>query len=240
MAGALTRMLGRMPSGPSEPAWSGAPGFIGNGAFTNTTADLSLDVPYPASISYHDILILHVIGYEATSGAPTINTPAGWTQIDQQNMGGTSLNICASFWKRADGTETGSVTVTFAGTLAGATDAKVGIMSNYRGCLATGTPYEALASNTANGTNPTGSAVTTTGADRQVIDLIAKSQSNAASDCTPAAGWTERYEGNATSPRAVALALHDKTVASASTEPAEATTNLSCRWVVTSLALLPR
>lgn len=225
--------------GPTEPAWSGAPGFIGNGSFTQVNGDVAFSVSYPSSIAFNDILLLSVITYEATSGTPTINTPAGWTLIDEGTIAATSGLRFGTYWKRATGTESGSVTVTAANANS-ANDVKSGIMCNYRGCLSTGTPYEALATNMANSTNPTGSSVTTTGSDRKVVNLIAKTQTNANADCAPAAGWTEEYEGGSNATRITGHALHDKTVASASTEPAEGATNASCRWKVVSFALRPR
>jgi hypothetical protein len=124
--------------------------------------------------------------------------------------------------------------------ITGTNDHKAGVMSIIRGCLATGTPYEGLGTTTGNSTNPTGSAVTTTGNDRLVVNLIAKP--NTTLNTTPAAGWTEQFElsGSTSFPRSDDLAWHDKVVSSATTEPAEATTASSSRWRMDSLAFLPR
>jgi hypothetical protein len=98
-------MCGQASAG-GPPPWSGAPGYIGSGAFTEVAGDQSHDVPYPSGIMVEDILILHVEWYERTSVTPTVNAPAGWTQISQGQS--FTLHTQAIFYKRADGTETGT------------------------------------------------------------------------------------------------------------------------------------
>jgi hypothetical protein len=227
-------MCGQASAG-GPPPWSGAPGYIGSGAFTEVAGDQSHDVPYPSGIMVEDILILHVEWYERTSVTPTVNAPAGWTQISQGQS--FTLHTQAIFYKRADGTETGTVNI--AGTGAGSfNDTKAGIISIYRGCVSTGTPYEGVAATLGQNTAPTGSAVTTTGADRTVANFIAIT--NSLTNCVPAAGWTEQYENGGTVTNSVNLVLHDKVQSTAGTVAAEATTPSQSRWRMVSLAFLPR
>lgn len=221
-----------------EPPWSGAPGYIGSGSFFATTGDLSLDIPYPTDIQLNDILILNAVAYESTSGTPNFNTPSGWTLISNGTINFSTL-VQGVFWKRADGTESGTQTVTHS-TAGGGGDAHSGQISNYRGCVSTGTPYEAMATTNGNNNTPTGSSITTTGNDRKALNIIAKANP-APGNITPAAGWSEQYDNAVTSPKNMGVAIHDKTVATASTEPAEAATSAaSGRWRMVSLALLPR
>ena len=222
--------------GQTEPAWSGAPGYIGSGA--QSAADdgaVSWDVPYPSDVQYHDILILHTVLIEGTSGTPTLDTPSGWNVIDVNTIGGVFF-ATGIWWKRADGTETGSLTV----TRSTAGDAHNSVMSNFRGCLSAGTPYEALG--TAGGTSatPTSSSITTTGIDRLVCDFISK-QSISSPTSTPAAGWTERYDLPLAGNRGSAIVLDTIGQATAATVSGEASTSsVSSRWRCISFALLPR
>lgn len=200
----------------------------------------SLDIPYPSSIDYHDILLLMVQAWESSSGGPVINTPAGWNVIGTATVGGSGFFPMVAFWKRADGTETGTLNVSVTGSIGSTGDAKGGMMVNYRGCIATGTPYEGAGTNAAQSTNPTGVSVTTTGPNRTIVNLFSRIVTGIG--ITPAAGWTEEIEVQATnaSSRIMSVAVHDKVEATATTESAEVTTAASARWGDVTLALLPR
>lgn len=229
-------------SGPSEPPWTGAPGYIGNGGEVVKFGDQSLDIPYPSGIQFHDILVLqaYAIRNSGTTDA-TVFTPSGWNVISEGQTGSV-LHHQGTYWKRADGTETGTVNV----TSAAATSAhyKGGVISIVRGCVATGTPYEALSSNFGTSTTPTGSSVTTTGANRLVTNLFGRGGGSATATVSPASGWTEEFELSATpsgGTQFIDLIWHDRVAASATTIAAEATTSSNnAQWRVDSLAFLPR
>lgn len=71
----------------------------------------TLGVAYPTGIVFGSFLLLHV--FLSHSAAPTITTPTGWTLIDSQADG---ANFRSSvYWRRADGTESGSLAVTVSG-----------------------------------------------------------------------------------------------------------------------------
>jgi hypothetical protein len=218
------------------PAWSGAPGYISHGTYTQVAGDQSHDVPYPSGIMVEDILILEVVWYEVSSVTPIINTPAGWTQIDQGQS--FTLQTHALFYKRATGTESGTVNVS--GTSASSSnDTKAGMISIYRGCVSTGTPYEGVAATLGANSAPIGSAVTTTGPNRTVANFTGKQ--GALTNTIPASGWTEEYEQSATvGTLTVCLVLHDKVQATAGTVAAEVMSPSQARWRTVSLAFLPR
>jgi hypothetical protein len=228
-------------SAASEPPWTGAPGYIGNGGEIVKFGNESLDIPYPSGIQFHDILILQAYGIRNTSGAPLINTPTGWNLISTGQTGIT-LQQGGTYWKRADGTETGTVNVVI--NVSTTSHYQGGIISIVRGCVATGTPYEALASNFGTSTTPTGSSVTTTGANRLVTTLIGRGAGAATATVVPASGWTEEFELSATpsgGTQLIDLIWHDRVAASATTIAAEATTSSNnAQWRTDALAFLPR
>lgn len=77
-----------------------------------TVAAVSTNVP--AGIANNDIAIL-IISFdynEAGSGAATFTYPTGFTEIVHVSNGAPDGNTVAIAWKRCDGTESGSFTVT--------------------------------------------------------------------------------------------------------------------------------
>ena len=82
---------------------SGGPGVAG-------TAGTSISVNYP-TVTAGQLLILC-----AMNGAPSANsTPSGWTLLNNVNSAAGDT-AAATYWRRATGTETGSVTVTHTNT----------------------------------------------------------------------------------------------------------------------------
>lgn len=84
---------------------------------TVASGTTSLSVAYPASISAGDLLVLCICNKFPANGP---STPAGWTlPTDGQRSGGSGVdgndsgNVFATvFYKEADGTESGSLSVT--------------------------------------------------------------------------------------------------------------------------------
>src|SRR5665213_2333482 len=101
------QMEAQIPAQPVNPKVSVA--AVGTQV---SSASTSLAVPYPASPSSptpQQILILVVSA--ATAGAATVTTPAGWTVLQAENGGASSPSVY-TFWKRATGTESGTLAVT--------------------------------------------------------------------------------------------------------------------------------
>jgi hypothetical protein len=142
-------------------------------------------VPYPAGISAGLVLFLHVV-QDWASGTGTVTTPAGWTLAGQHGLSGQYNHFL--FWKYADGSESGTLSVATSFTGAGTTR---GVISAWSGITA-GTPYTSLVNNEpAFGTNVTSGTVVTDGAGEIVINFCA---SHNAHSFTPPAGYTEAYD----------------------------------------------
>lgn len=131
------------------------PFYQSAGAGAATTSTTTFDVPYPATVNSTDLLILHVQDFSGTS----ITTPSGWTFINGSAIG-------RAYYKEADGTETGSLTVTgtFGGNL---TMGRIYSFANYGGAI-----IEASATATGTGTTVNDQGVTTTDVDRLAINLV--------------------------------------------------------------------
>lgn len=95
---------GQIANQPINPAVAVASvGAQASGAAT------SLAVAYPMIVA-GQVLVLAVTS--ATAGAATVTTPTGWTVL-QAEPGASGKPGVYTFWKRATGTETGTLTVTF-------------------------------------------------------------------------------------------------------------------------------
>jgi hypothetical protein len=81
------------------------------GTFVSTTgaAPKSLNVPYPATIDEGDLILIYA-GNQA-SGSTDPDTPAGWLVAGEGQEG--SVGGVRLFYKFADGTETGNVTLNY-------------------------------------------------------------------------------------------------------------------------------
>ena len=142
-----------------------APTYNQSGTGNTTTGD-TLSVPYPVSgLANLDIAIIATIIRNATDLPITI--PGDWDTVVDARVG--AMNVSWS-WKRLDGTETGNVTIT------GGPGGGIGFcgrMYVYRGCIATGDPYEDnTVSSGAVVTTYSSAAIDTTGADRLAVCLV--------------------------------------------------------------------
>lgn len=212
------------------------PTFQSDGGMAELTSGTQIDVPYPVGVQANDIAFLHSHIADA-SHSQTINTPSGWNVAANRNF--ENLRTAqAVFWKRLSGSESGTVAVTSTGSLAAGNDTFEGVISVWRGAIASGTPYEDLGDAEATSANLTGASCTTTGPNRRVVYFGAHS---ATATATAAGGWTEAYDYQATNgiPNG---ALHCLSIeqASAGTVPATAhALSASKYWNVVSLALIP-
>jgi hypothetical protein len=150
----------------SAPPPGGAPAFGSAGDAAMALAS-SIEVPYPAGTASNDLLLLLVM----TRDNVDINTPAGFTQGDARNQSG---GLRAEwFWRRATGSESGTLTV----TKASGSTLLLGRMYRYTGVRTSGNPHEAAAQGGA-GANATITPVdiTTAGPDRRVVVLVAEGE----------------------------------------------------------------
>lgn len=101
---------------PQSPAWASA------GAVAYSAASGTSVVPaYPASIASGDLLLATVAQKPGTNNSGTVSTPTGWSLVGTSTWGGgygTSLGADTGntriyvYSRIADGTETGSLTIT--------------------------------------------------------------------------------------------------------------------------------
>ena len=113
-----------------------APLYIDNGGIA-TGIGASVDVPFTGTVNENDILIITV----GDADNDTFSIPVGWERIAAES---TNTNCSYdSFWLRAAGTESGTVTCTSALT---AGQLVWGVMTRFSNCVLTGIPYEIMTS----------------------------------------------------------------------------------------------
>lgn len=211
----------------TQSAAGGAtPTFVAVGAKAQAAG--TLNVPYYAGLAANDIAIMIATGYDDVS----FGTVSGWTAESQVSV--TSAMRARLYWKRLAGSESGTESIT--GSTA---NANHGVMIGFRGCITSGTPYEAYNSNTSAGnTSVTSPSTTTTGANRLLLRVY--TDEDGGTNTTPPAGWTEQYENWETVVGFNRIALDTLAQASAATVSATSrTASFPSSWVTLGLALLP-
>lgn len=159
----------------------------------------------------------------------TISWPAG-NEIAELTHTASSNQTHGAFWMRCTGSESGTFTATF-GTSRHWTIA----LTLISGCKTSGTPYESLSVNEGTSTSATGTAITTTGANRLGVTMYSVREGWIIG--SPPSGWTEVYDYFSTDNPA--LALDTKEIATASTESAAVRSNSNVTWITRSMAFLP-
>jgi hypothetical protein len=191
---------------------------------------------WPADVAIGDIAFLHV-NFLNTSGGPSWAAPEGWTLINETGYVGVFGNSReVLYWKRIDGTEVAPNV--------GQTTAGVGVVQHnvsvWRGYQATGTPYEAFALNGASASaTPTGSAITTLGPNRTVLNFWANF-SNATNVHNAGPAFTDAYNivatGSSNTCRS-AVSLFDQATAGAVAAETR-TMSSSQNWRCQTIALI--
>lgn len=139
------------------------PTFFDAGTCTAGTGS-TMNVPFPATVAANDIAIWHVIVRQTGASANTF--PGDWNEAFDAVNGFQT----AWAWKRCDGTEGGtSPQVT---GLAGGGIANYSRIYVFRGCVTSGTPFEASANTSGSSTTYSSSAINTLGVDRLALCLI--------------------------------------------------------------------
>jgi hypothetical protein len=198
----------------------------------------AVNLAWPVGIQANDIAIIHALIVDS-SNANALTVPSGFTLIDNVPLHSdvSTTSGTGIFWRRLDGSETGSVSIT---TVSGvqSTDTLAAGMSIWRGCKTTGDPYEGAAMARSISPSLTGSAVTTLGFSRRVLNFGATYTTASA---TPASGWTEQYDYLAEAGTGEgSLSMFSKERVGAGTESAAVhALDASRRWVTFSLALIP-
>jgi hypothetical protein len=152
-----------------------APTIISKGT-ANAAISAPITPSYPASPQANDIIWLLVISHQPVS-IGVINTPSGFTEAAQgtyQNSSSVNQGRAALFWRRSDGTETGTVSVSRTGDT-GADGVFFGQMYLERGVQASGNPYDQVIPRYGPGNaTVTWDAVTVSGSERTLLAFCAQ------------------------------------------------------------------
>lgn len=125
-------------------------------------ASTTVNVPYPSTVNENDILILQCYNFASNA---SITTPSGWTELYKSSK--VSSHVWGFYAIRADGTETGSLTVTMGGSTA-----SYGRISRWSGAITTGTAWEqATGVAPQNDSSAESASITSTGDNELAIAL---------------------------------------------------------------------
>jgi len=134
-----------------------------------TAGTTGINVNYPATVNSDDILILYLNG----KAAVTWDLPSGFTSISGARR--------AIYWRRASGSESGTITCTNDNA---SSMSMYGIIYRFSGCATSGNPYEGYATTTGNSTTVDipDLASATTGIERLCICATSVNDDVTASD----------------------------------------------------------
>jgi hypothetical protein len=164
------------------------PTWVSSGAVSGAVS--AITPALPASLATDDILFL-VVQTRSGQAVSVANAAGGtWNLIGQPQDGQTPGNKLSLWWSRYNGTQT-------APTTSDSGDHQVGGIVAYRGCLATGDPYEALV-NTGNSgatadTTFTSTGLVTLGVDRRYVVFAGRSFDTAGAQYS---AWTNADVAN--------------------------------------------
>ncbi|MBZ9600742.1 hypothetical protein [Phyllobacterium chamaecytisi] len=165
-------------------AEAAAPTYLGAGAVGATTSVTTITPALAAGMAANDIIVLQAVCLGSNTA---FDLPTGYTLISDFNVGSHRV---AWWWKRHTGTESAVAVVNTGRT---STNLLAAQSSARRGCITTGTPYEAL--NTAlqaAASVVSGVAVTSSGWRRLAEQNIQRLGANTAS--TPSLPWLENLD----------------------------------------------
>lgn len=224
------------------------PTFVAAGTVSgaSTATGVAQSVSYPAGLLANDILIIQISYNDPNlTTDPTISwsIPTGFTAM------GSAVTVLGMtgvmFWRRATGSETGTVSSTRTGGFSAGDRYNIAQMTAWRGCKTSGDPFEALASNTKTDATMVGSSVTTTGANRRVVALHNQQAFDRTLEgpltSTPATGWTEDSEqsNGATAGYGTVVASSIEKAAAGSQAAESRTLSAARRTITFSFALIP-
>ena len=209
------------------------PTYVASGTAAAGASASSVAPGYP-TLQADDILILQ--SFSGNDAAWTHDTPSGWTLISSVTNAGISAYF---YWKRATGSESGTLTHTRSGGTGGLFYA---IIHSFRGCIATGTPYEDATTNgVTTSTTPSTATIDTTDVDRLVCAFCSFAGDDAISSGYPPTGYTDRSNvSTATgSDGRMMLATIGQASAGTVTGVTLATIAAAQAWRTLALALIP-
>src|SRR5687768_3593088 len=150
---------------------------------------LTVDPSYPTVVA-GDLILLHAFYHNGTTTTTgTWSVPSGFTLVRRQDLlvGGAKKGELATFAKRADGTETGTVSVTRTGNSGNTTVSKDNMMS-WQSVAGDGALDGIEAITRVNDETPQYEmTVTTLGPDRQVLAWVFANDNTASTGVST--GW---------------------------------------------------
>ena len=203
------------------------------------TAGATIWPALPAATAVNDIAFLAVMT-NASNAFPAIT---GWTKVTGSEVTNANESSCL-YWRRLTGSGDAPAAFTIAsGTALGNTNGLYGRIWVYRGCITTGTPYEAYSlTGPTTSSTPQSASITSTGINRLAVVILMADDDNSFSSGMPPTGWTE-FGGIASS--ATGGDHMDDTIykalPTATTQAAVTVGTMSAAdyWVTHSLALIP-
>lgn len=169
---------------------SGSPSvYEDDGGWVENTGR-TLNVPYPTTVNENDILIIA----SSYNSGDIDTTLSGWNLI--YNNGDNSCDF-AYWWKRANGTETGNVTITDIST---SIQSFNGIMFRFSGCTTSGTPYESLSGNFTTGSTINLQEIISTDSNRLATQIFIENRQSTVISSTYSNSYSNYYDagtGNA-------------------------------------------
>ena len=134
-----------------------------NTAGVGATGTTTISTAYPGSLANNDI-ILYVVLIGNTTATPT--TPTGFSLLFGPDT--TAVQRGYVYWKRSDGTETGSLSVTTNTSVQ-----CIARMFSFRNVIRTGTIYEGAGATTSGSDDQFfDQSVTTSGVERLAINIL--------------------------------------------------------------------
>jgi GEVED domain len=197
-------------------------------AVTGGTDVQTLTIPVPAGTSSGDLLLATI----STDSDETLDTPLGWTVIDQGSSGGAVT--VAAYYRIATATEPASYTFTW-----GSIEQAAGAILRYSG-VSTSNPVDAFGVATGTSASPTSPSVATLSADTRVVRIYGADDDDLATNPYPT-GTTGRLNvessgGGGSS----SLGVADSTqLAIAATGTAAFATSASEQWRALTVVLAP-
>lgn len=157
-----------------------------SGNSSNATTAAASSVPTGAASG--DIAVAFLESWEGTAATPTITPPAGFTQKGSTWASGDGLAINSAWWKRLTGADSGTYSFTVSMT-SGVTRWNTLQVMMFRGCAASGDPFDAVATPVAGTYGSIASmSIITTDADGALVFTV---YNDTLGTHTPPTGFTE-------------------------------------------------
>lgn len=207
------------------------------GSVSNVALATDPTPAYPAGISAGDLLVLFVFIRSSTG---TVVDPSGWTRVfDDTNVGPGSSFV---FLRKADGTESGTLTVDCSAAAGVLAQAVIGRVTGWNDAGAIGDAVEGNATNSGTGTTDSQASLTTGGPDRLVVAWRWFGASIAASVEAYASGgsetWTQQVESGTSTGNNGTIHVDTCAVPAADTIDGGTDTITSATWANRVFAIL--